>query len=213
MKITNLSKINNLIYFSINDLLVLNKSESKKSLEISISRWLKTGELIRLKKGLYIRKQAYEEHKRDISFIEFLASRLKVPSYLSSAYVLRKHDILTDATYGITSMTLKRERTYNNKLGNFVYKNLNTDLFVGYETKFFLNNEYLIAKKTKALFDYLYLNSSIINTKTNICEDLRLKLEGFTKEDFVELYEYGEISESPKMKKIIKNIIKYASNY
>lgn len=215
MKLTDLSKINNLIYFSINDLLVLNQNESKKSLEVSISRWLKTGDLISLKKGLYITKLIFEKYKSDSSFIEFLASRLKIPSYISGTYVLRKYDILTDATFGVTSMTLKRERKYNNKFGSFIYKNINAELFIGYETKYFLDNEYLIAKRSKALFDYLYLNSSIIsiNSEINIAEELRLKIDGLTKDEFGELIEFGEISGSPKMKKIIKNIISHASNY
>jgi predicted transcriptional regulator of viral defense system len=215
MKFSDLSRIKNLIYFTTSDLLVLNESDSKKSLEVSISRWLKQGKLIKLKNGLYITNQTFEKYINDSSFIEFMASRIKNPSYLSTSYVLSKYDVLTEATFGITAVTLKRERSYENKLGSFVYKNITPKLFTGYETKYFKGKEYLVAKKTKALFDYLYFNSHIINTNrdTNIVEDLRLKLDGFTKEDFNELERFADISESPKMKLIIKNIIKNASNY
>ena len=61
------------------------------SLSANINRWIKKGVLIQLKKGLYVTSKYYETVNNKNTYFEFLANRIRVPSYLSLEYVLQKH--------------------------------------------------------------------------------------------------------------------------
>ena len=88
-----LEKINNLSYFDIETLnQVINVS--RNSLYANIKRWIKAGRIIQLKKGLYVTNQYINQVRNKQIYLEFLANKLKSPSYLSLQYVLQKYDIL-----------------------------------------------------------------------------------------------------------------------
>ncbi|MBD3238252.1 MAG: hypothetical protein GF332_01250 [Candidatus Moranbacteria bacterium] len=213
MKLINLAKLDNLIYFNINTLLALNKTASKKSLELSIYHWLKNGELISLKKGFYITKKNYLKYYQNPKYSEFLAGIIKYPSYLSLDYVLSKYNILTQGTYGITSISLKTGSIVKNKINTFVYRNIKKSMYWGFNKKYFLNYEFFEASKEKALLDYLYYKKRKLGVnfnKRNLVLDFRLNLENFTKKDFDKLNFMAHKTNSPKLLKIIKNITKNA---
>ena len=180
-----------------------------------IVRWVKSGDLIRLKRGIYTTKAVFERYRERPEFAEFIASVIKYPSYVSADYVLRANDVLTEATYGITSVALKSANTYKNKLGTFIYREIKPELFVGYERKFFLEYDYWYAKKPKALFDYLYYRSSILGTNfrgRNLVEELRLRIDFLDDLGSAELTMYVAMAKNKKLKTIVKNIIRNASH-
>ena len=90
-----------------------------ESLSADINRWIKEGVLIQLKKGLYTTTNYFERINNKSLYSEFIANKLRTPSYLSLEYVLQKHSILSEAVYSITSITSKAGRSYNNTLGLF----------------------------------------------------------------------------------------------
>ena len=64
---------------------------------------------------------------------------------------------------------------------------------------------FFIATKAKALFDFIYFKKRFlkeVNTKT--VEGLRLNLDGFTDDDYIEFEKYLEIVRSPKMERIYR---------
>jgi hypothetical protein len=83
-------------------------------------------------------------------------------------------------------------------------------LFLGYETKYFKSEEYEYyeATKAKALFDYIYYRSHMLDEEINIVEELRLRLDSFTKDDFKEMRSYANIISSKKLINIINNLEK-----
>lgn len=214
MKKKALNNFKNIIFIT-KDMLRDVSNENEESLSKSILRWCKRGELIKLKNGLYITKETYSKHINTDGFIELIANKLRTPSYVSLEYALSKYGVITESVYTITSITLKTKRVFNNLTGQYIYKSIKKSLFNGYKLEKFLSNDYYIATKEKALFDYLYFKAQTIPEdiqNLNIAEELRLNLDSFTKKDFDNLSKYGVISNNKKLISIINNIKQYASN-
>src|SRR4030042_1334865 len=87
-------------------------------------RWVKAGYLIALKKGVYMHRRFYEQHRQDAAFAPAVSTILLPQSYLSLEYVLQQHGVLTEITYPVTAITIKNTRTIVNSLGTFVYRDI-----------------------------------------------------------------------------------------
>jgi len=199
-----LRNLNNLSYFDKNTLSQF-VDISDNSLYTNIKRWLKNGDLIQLKRGLYVTKEYFSTLTNKPAYTEFIANKLKEPSYLSLEYVLQKYSILTEAVYSCTSITLKTKRSYDNKLGSFIYRNIKDDLFTGYDIV--EKDEFRIreASKAKALFDYLYLKTLRVKTiERELFDSYRLNLDDFSREDLKEFSEYCKIAGTGKLLKLLK---------
>jgi len=211
MKISKLNKLSSLPFFGKETLLTLS-NDSNNTINKNITNWIKNSEILMLKKGIYTTRTFYEKFRNDIEYYECLSTILYNPSYLSSEYILSKYNILTDVTYGFTCVSLKNTTLIENKMGRYSYKNIKGELYTGFEERYFINLKYYIAKKSKALFDFLYYKSRSMSLNIedrNLVEDFRLNLDTFSKEDFNELEEYSNKG-NKKLKKIIFNVIKYA---
>lgn len=201
--------------FLTKDMLRSLSDENEESINKSITRWIKSGDLVKLKNGLYISKENVDSYSSTEGFTELIANKLRTPSYVSLEYVLAKYGILTEAIYAVTSLTLKTGRKYSNPTGEYIYRNIRKELFTGYTAMRFLNYTYYIATKEKALFDYIYFSIDTLPEdleNINLVEELRLNMKSFKKKELVELQRYAKISKNKKVVKIIENIVKNASN-
>lgn len=190
-----LFKLSKLPYFRTSHLEALLSYLKKPSLYQKISRWLKKGEIIELKKGYYITKDYKGKNISDSNYLFYLANILRYPSYVSGTYILNKHDVLTEVTYPITSITTKTTRTYTNALGNFIYYSISPKLYKGYSRLSFKGEPIYVASLAKALFDYLYFKYA--RRKINVAEIVsreRLNLENFKKNNIIEFKEYCQLS-------------------
>jgi predicted transcriptional regulator of viral defense system len=192
-----LFKLAKLPYFRTSHLEALLPNIKRASLYQQITRFLKRGEIIKLKKGFYVFKEFWERNSSDTNYFYFLANILRYPSYVSGVYILQGYDILTDITYPITSITTKTTRKYSNKLGNFTYYSISPKLYIGYQRFLFKNEPIYVASKAKAFFDYLYLKYFKTKVKSDeIIERERLNLENFTNKDSREFSGYCKLSEN-----------------
>jgi hypothetical protein len=132
----------------------------------SLNYWTKKlvdeGVLIKLKSGIYassyyvdLVSQRPEDKAR---YLEYLANQLCSPSYVSLEYVLAKENVIPEAVFKLTSVTLKSTRTYETKLGAFVYRNIKEPLFSGYEIITWRDKQIRLATTQKALADWRHLN-------------------------------------------------------
>lgn len=200
--------INSLAYFCIDNLLTI--ESNKNYLKVFLSRMIKKGKLVSLKKGIYVSREYLNSiEKKGIlnNYLEFLSGVLYSPSYLSSEYVLGKYNILTEASYGFPSISINKTKKFINKLGVFNYHHVKDNLFVGF--KVIKTGNFLIyeASKSKALFDFLYLRKNILPCREAIME-LRLNLENFNSKEIKEFKKYVDLEESKKMKEIFKHLFK-----
>ena len=201
-QVQKLKQLENLSFFDVSAVAQVTSLQGEYLYE-SISRWIKSGILLQLKKGFYVTNNYYENLPEKTSYAEFLANKIKYPSYLSLEYVLSKNSILSESVYTYTSLTKKTPNIYTNTLGTFSYRNISEKLFLGFEIIDKDGFEIAIATKSKALFDYLYLKffrkSEI--TKKDL-EELRLNLESFNKKEIKEFSYYCKLTNIAIYKKL-----------
>lgn len=175
-----------------------------KALYQNIYRWVNSGLIIRLKNGLYVTKTFVDRSIYDRSYLELIANKLVMPSYLSLEYVLQKHGLLTEATFVISSVTIKSTRRYTNKLGAFFYFTMGEKLYFDFETHGYGKNIIYEASKSKALFDYMYLRLAALNPKDiSTIVELRINWSNLGRSDF---QAFREIIKKSGIKKMIQMI-------
>jgi len=179
-----------------------------KNLDKKIGRLSQIGFLKTLKKGMYTSSPFYESADKEL-YAQYLANRLRQPSYLSLEYVLAKEGLIPESVYSLTSVTLKTPRSYTNFIGNFTYRNIRKPLFCGYAVKKWQGKKIYLAGKAKALFDYFYLNEAADLEKGVV--DARINPEALTGKDLAELAGYVSLAKSRKMVKILQIIKTYVS--
>ena len=206
MKTIELDRLSDLLIFTKETLRQL--EEDNDRLDFNIKYWLKKGKIIVLKKGLYLLKERWEKETDRGGYLEYIANQLYQPSYLSGEYVMSKYGLLTEAVFGITSMTTKTTKAFINSLGNFNYYSLSPKIFLGYEVRKTGGFPVAMAKKSKAVFDFLYLRF-LKNTPVNkkAIEELRINWENITKAEFKELIDYGKQTKSVRLNQVINLII------
>lgn len=156
-----------------------------------MKRWLDRGDLIQLKKGLYMTKEYWRAHQQDENFGVFIANHLRYPSYVSGTYVLQRHGMMTDVTYPITSVTLKSSRTYSNLFGTFVYSSIAEDLYTGFMTASSGIETVYVATRIKALFDFFYFKYAKAKSfPSDLLEHERIDLEKITTREKKEFRAY-----------------------
>lgn len=205
MKSINLNKLNNLLLVSKEALASFEKNKAR--LNFNIKYWVKKGELIAVKRGMYVLKNKWEKESNKELYLEYLANKIYEPSYLSFEYVLNKYALLSESVFTITSATTKSTKTISNSLGVFNYYSLSDELFTGYIVKSYSSTSIFEATKSKAMFDFLYIRffkKALINK--GVIEELRINWENFKKSDFLEMKRYARIARSRRIKEVIKLI-------
>ena len=200
-------------YFTIDGFKQIKGIEKTKQVRNMLYLWVKAGHVLRLKRGVYMTRSFYEKHNREYSFLKMVSTILLPQSYLSLDYVLQQHNILTESTYPITCITTKNTRKISNDFGEFWYKHIRKDLYLGFKMDEYLGVLFAQASLAKALFDFLYLRpipEKYRGRKTNLAEELRLNIDELSLEDREEFSLYIEKSNSPKMKEIKKNFRRYS---
>jgi hypothetical protein len=178
--------------------------ERRAYLNIILSRYVRRGEMLHLRKNLYVTRHYLDKADRKgvySDYVEFIANRLYSPSYLSLDYVLYEHNMLTEIPRNITSVGLRKTDSFSNELGTFIYHKIREELFLGFNVIREGDFSILKANKAKALFDFLYFRKRLLPDRQAV-EELRLNLEEFTEDDFKELERYVAEERSPKMREI-----------
>jgi len=213
MKSENLSSLESFPYFTIEAVkqLLGDESVAAGTIQTALYRWMKAGQIIQLKKGVYMTRRFFEQHRADADFAPMVSTILIPQSYLSLEYILQRNALLTEITYPVTAVTLKQTRVFENKLGTFTYRNIKADVYQGFIFSEYMGIPTAQATVAKALFDFLYLRpwkGSQRLAGYDLVEDLRLNLEDFSENDQVEFSTFVEISKSKKMDQILKNLRK-----
>lgn len=180
------------------------------SLDRDIQNWTKRGILIPLKRGLYTLSMFVNREKDRGIFIEYVANKFVQPSYLSCDYVLQKYGLLTEAVFGITSVTTKSTRDFRNELGSFKFYSISPRLFAGFIRKPFGGNTILIATKAKAFFDYIYLRQYMFaDFSKNEIDELRINHDELTLKDRREIGKWFRLCGDKKMRAIYECLKEY----
>lgn len=207
-------KLNDLHYFTIESYMQLadiDEAEKPKARN-RLSRAAKAGQIIRIKKGVYITKEFYTAHYQDERFLPIISQIINPLSYTSSIFILQKYNILTEATYITTAVTQKNTTEIGNAIGFFTFQYIKKSLYKGFSTNEYIGCIYHTASKAKALFDYLYLKPiprALRSKGISIAGELRLNLESMDSSDRSEFADYVGESESEKMMMVHDNFKEY----
>ena len=121
-----------------------------------IKALLDSKELIRVKKGIYIFGEdlALQPYCK-----ETLANLIYGPSAISLEYALSFYGMIPERVPTITSITNKRNKTFNTPVGDFTYKYINPGKYPIGINLFHIDKQHsvLIASREKALADMLML--------------------------------------------------------
>ncbi len=179
------------------------------TIRTALYRWMKAGEIIHLKNGVYMTRRFFDLHSSDNDFSEAISSIMIQPSYISLEYILQQSGILTDVTYPVTAITKKNTRVIINKMGTYSYRKIRYSLYFGFSLTTYFGISIARASRAKALFDLLIFRpglDSIGNLWNYLVEDLRLNMDQFSTSDKAEFASIVENSKSKKMYGIFKKM-------
>jgi hypothetical protein len=167
--------------------------EGVEDIRGKVSRWVKSGELIGVVRGIYA--TAPELRKRPLS-LEILANMIYGPSYVSFEYVLARAGLIPEATTAITSATTKLNRRFATSVGSFIYRHLPPAAYRFGWTREELpdGSGFLIARPEKALLDWLYFSGAVRSVRAleqRLYEDLRIDQDELRALDQGRLVEYA----------------------
>jgi hypothetical protein len=170
---------------------------------MKISSLIKSGDVIRVKKGLYVFGEAYR--RRPYSR-ELLANLIYGPSIVSSDYMLFHYGSIPEAVYTLTSTTVKRAKVFKTPLGEFIYSQVPRKYYsLGVRRVEFKGGAFLAASPERALADKVREDSgNVFNSQKEaanyLFEDLRLDESAFLKMDLPLLNECANLSRSRKIR-------------
>jgi hypothetical protein len=140
----------------------------------------KSGDLLRLKKGLYLLPPVISGIK--ISR-ELIANHLYGPSYISMESALAHYGLIPERVYAVRSASLKRAKIFSTQFGTFDYVKVPENYFsLGIETVSDNNGvSFLLAAREKAVCDMIFATSGLRLQSAKamgiyLTEDLRLDI-------------------------------------
>ncbi|HEU0228347.1 MAG TPA: hypothetical protein VFQ86_11445 [Arachidicoccus soli] len=138
-----------------------------------INEWVKQDMLITLKKGLYIWKG-----KGNLLAEPFIvANALYGPSYISGETALAYHNLTPERVFGYMSMTTRKTKIFNNRVGNFEFRHLPLPYYsFGTKQEEITNNQFaIIATGEKALFDKIVTTPGILIRSKDVASSYLLE--------------------------------------
>ena len=187
------------LVFSSQEAKTLCFNDSNELLNLELFNWEKSGDLIRLKRGLY----AFADTK--ISKKE-IAENIYGPCYFSLEYALSSYNILPEAAFTYTLVTTRQTRQFVTPLGTFNFQTIKPEAFTGYDP------QTLMAEKEKALVDWFYLNGHKFRENDLFWRELRLETKetGF---NFTKAAAFAKIFKNKKLEKLLTSFINYAKSH
>ena len=157
--------------FSINDMLKAEPGFDRKQLVY----WQNQGYLQKIINRWY----CFSEATLNEDDLFFVANKIYSPSYISFESALAYYGLIPEGVYTITSATTLKTKHFKTLKGEFTYHKLKPALMFGYCLLSTGNKQAKIAEPSKALIDFLYINSQI-NSEESV-KALRLNKETFKK--------------------------------
>lgn len=151
-----------------------------------LTQLLKTGALIRIKKGLYVFGPLFS---RQPYSLEILANLIYGPSYISLEWALHTYGMIPERVEEVTSITTKRSRMFTTPVGRFSYTHKQLLAYpIGVEWRQISDYQsYLIATPEKALIDLLTVRRGKVSKSSELrellFEDFRIEEEDLQRLD------------------------------
>ncbi len=176
-----------------------------KLIRIQLSRWVKSGKIFQLRRGIYAIAPPYQRIQPHPFLI---ANHLQNASYVSLQSALSFHGLIPELVKITTSVSTGRPECLETPLGAYEFRHIKTELFFGYQMTKLSQQSAFVATPEKALLDLIYLQpggSSIDYLK-------ELRLQNTEKLDKGLLVKQSEKFNTPKLQKAVKEILQLLSD-
>jgi hypothetical protein len=148
----------------------------------ALSDVLKRGELLRIKRGLYVQSgPGISPYSREI-----LANMIYGPSYISFEYALAFYSLIPERVEEVTSVTTGKSKQFNTPGGKFSYRHIPSVYYsFGFSRKKLSDERaFLIAEPEKAVADRVLQEKgrfSVSSMRQFLFENLRMDSTEFRK--------------------------------
>jgi predicted transcriptional regulator of viral defense system len=176
------------------------------SVRLQLSRWVKSGRIYQLRRGLYALATPYQKVKPHPFLV---ANRLQRASYVSGQSALAFYGLIPDVVQNTLSVTAGRPERLETPLGIFDFRHVRPELLKGYRMVNLSDDQQaLVATPEKALLDLVYLQPG-----GDSPEYLReLRLQNLERLNLNELLRQAETFDTPKLHRTIESISNLANN-
>lgn len=190
-------------FFELGDVRQIS-SRSEGALKNQLSRWVKQGKLIRLRREKYLLGSDYRKFTPSTYYI---ANYLYRPSYVSIASALQYYDLIPEAVAEVQSVTPKHGREWGTDLGRFEYRSIKQDRFWGYREDVLDQlpdqNWFFIAEPEKAILDLMYFgNGEWTGERLS-----QMRFQGLDNINVTRFREYSEKFDSPRLKRAVERFL------
>lgn len=176
-----------------------------KLIRVQLSRWVKTGKIYQLRRGLYSIASPYQRSQPHPFLV---ANRLQKASYISLQSALSFYGLIPEVVNITTSVSTGRPELLETALGRFQFRHIKTELLIGYQMTELGDQNALVATPEKALLDLIYLQPG--GDSTAFLKELRL--QNIEKLDKDLLRKLSEKFNTPKLKRAVKEILQIMSS-
>lgn len=189
--------------FSVKDL----ELAGFKVFPYQLSKWVKNGDIKRLGAGLYLFSEARVAP-------EFIANRLREPSYVSLEYALYYYNLTVDISFHITSVTTKGTKNITVGDKTFFYHHVKPTVFDGFIVKEIDSHEevgqrFYIATPEKALVDLFYLKPNSFKNVDDFREARFHEEEMKDKFDWRGVFNLASLYKNKSLEKRLQNFKDY----
>ena len=199
-----LNKTENCPVFSTGFLLSV--GTKPENVRLQISRWVKSGKLVQLRRGLYSVAKPY---CKVLPHPFLVANNIKKASYISLQSALHYYNIIPEHVPGVTSITTGRPCQVSTPFGEFEYRHVKHSWFHSYKkTDVVQGQSVLIATPEKALLDLVYL------TPFADCPEYldELRLQNLNQLNLNNFFQIISEAKMPKLKCAKKWLVKHIEN-
>jgi predicted transcriptional regulator of viral defense system len=165
---------------------------SREGIRVQLSRWMKQGRVIGLRRGHYALAERY---RRVPVTGGAMAGTLYRPSYLSGLWALGFHDLIPERVVRFTSVSPRPPQTFENPFGVFEYRNIKQQCFFGYQRVAQGGGWIFVAEPEKALLDHWHLTPGEWDGER--LEEMRY--QHFERVDGGRLLAYAKRFQSPRL--------------
>jgi predicted transcriptional regulator of viral defense system len=169
-----------------------------------LSRWVKTGRVYQLRRGLYALAPPFQKVKPHPFLV---ANRLVRGSYISLQSALAHHGLIPEAVPVTTSVSAMRPTRWDTSLGGYEYRHVKKELLFGYQgTAVGSHQQAFVATAEKALLDLVHLQP-----RGDAPDYLRqLRLQNLERLDLDRLQSQATRAQSPKLLRAANRIVELA---
>lgn len=178
--------------------------DRRDALLVQLSRWMKQGKVIGLRRGVYTLSDTY---RRAPIVPAALAGQLYRPSGLSGLWALAHHDLIPERVVWLTSVTPRVPRRFVNRFGTFDYRNLKQESFFGLQMTSIGGQSVVVAEPEKALLDHWHLTEG--EWTPDRLEEMRY--QNMDRVDADRLVEYARRFHSPRLERAARRWLDLAA--